>query len=137
MILKNNSKIIIILDKRIVQVINEFLNNSNKWRRLDNEYYIELSYIENQINTKELDINIRDKGDDLDHKEKIENLQLEMRKIILDQSELATINLDKEYLKVNEFNLYWKNNLILGEFRNGINFVPTQFGRTRFSTVIN
>ncbi|GBB85452.1 hypothetical protein RclHR1_00120006 [Rhizophagus clarus] len=74
-------------------------------------------YIEKLIHEKELVIDIRMVGEDLDYKESIDQIDNKMTDLMKKEEELEEINLEETYMRSKEFNLHWNNILITGEYR--------------------
>lgn len=61
-----------------------------------------------------MEIDIRSPNGDLDYEENIKELEISLKESEKDFYKIREINLEDEFLKIKEFNLYWKKNLILG-----------------------
>ncbi|GET00318.1 hypothetical protein GLOIN_2v1824527 [Rhizophagus clarus] len=117
LLIKDRSTINLIIDPIVANAMNNFFNNKNERRRLDNEHYIELIYLEELIMKKEIVIDIRIVSEDLDYKGNIEKMNKTLDEKIKGEEEIDEINLEETYLKSKEFNIHWHNILITGEYR--------------------
>ncbi|GBC04882.1 hypothetical protein RclHR1_05920002 [Rhizophagus clarus] len=115
-IFQNNSKINLIIENSIVSEILHF-QELNSRRKLDNDHYLELNYIISYIENHNLQIDIRDKGEDPDYTEIINNLETENESIMKRDENIEAIHIDDETLKINEYNIYWNNNLVKWAYR--------------------
>ncbi|GBC06112.1 hypothetical protein RclHR1_06630001, partial [Rhizophagus clarus] len=64
-----------------------------------------------------IQIDIRDKGEDPDYIEIINDLETENELIMKKDEDIEAIHIEDEILKINEYNIYWNNNLIKWAYR--------------------
>ncbi|GES90047.1 hypothetical protein GLOIN_2v1835445 [Rhizophagus clarus] len=115
-IFQNNSIINLIIEKSIVTEILNFQELNNR-RKLDIDHHLELNYIISYIKNHNLQIDIRDKGEDPDYIEITNNLEIENELIMKRDEDIEAIHIEEETLKTNEYNLYWNNNLVKWAYR--------------------
>ncbi|GES91125.1 hypothetical protein GLOIN_2v1827388 [Rhizophagus clarus] len=115
-IFQNNSKINLIIKNSIVSEILHF-QELNSRRKLDIDHHLELNYIISYIENHNLQIDIRDKGEDPDYIEIINDLETENELIMKKDEDIEAIHIEDEILKINEYNIYWNNNLIKWAYR--------------------
>lgn len=116
-LLNSNSEVMIGIDEKILKIIKESREYlSTRWR-LDNEYYMELLVIEKFLS--QMDIRMVSCS-----AKEVKNIKIcrdEMKKILLQMKEYKNetyrIDVNVEGLVTDEFNLYWKHNLVLGDLR--------------------
>ncbi|GES87658.1 hypothetical protein GLOIN_2v1824527 [Rhizophagus clarus] len=112
----NNIKPYESLEKSIVTEILNFQELNNR-RKLDIDHHLELNYIISYIKNHNLQIDIRDKGEDPDYIEIINNLETENELIMKRDEDIEAIHIEDETLKTNEYNIYWNNNLVKWAYR--------------------
>ncbi|POG66290.1 hypothetical protein GLOIN_2v1482444 [Rhizophagus irregularis DAOM 181602=DAOM 197198] len=115
-LIENNSDVFLEINKNVKRVLREFLDNLSN-RRLDNEFFTELIFIE--IFLKKMDMKIMECSNN--ERKILEEVRTEIRKL---QALMSTNKLDKQAFEVleeglitNECNLFWKRNLIKGNYR--------------------
>lgn len=117
LIINENSEVILGVNEKVNRLIVEFVNNFSNRKKIDNDYYLELLFIENFLETNNIEL--------LEGNEKIYRIMKEKRKdireMIKDVNVIKTIKynfrLIDEALITNEYNLFWNNRLISGGFR--------------------
>jgi hypothetical protein len=114
-LVNKNSNIKLGIDKKIKKLIEDFLKNLNNRRRIDNEYYIELLFIENFLQNSNSKITSLEKLDEEFYEKLV--IDFKDRQIWMKEENLSDFEIEDEGLKINEFNLYWKKHLILGDYR--------------------
>src|SRR5438034_298784 len=100
------------MSDRIGKIIKKFNDNTSSRRRIDSKFYSELLWLEEHCRSNKIRL-IEDEETHNDNKEK--------RKEIEEKGKLEKtlkLSLNKEGLVINEFNLYWRQNLVLGDYRN-------------------
>ncbi|POG80787.1 uncharacterized protein OCT59_013976 [Rhizophagus irregularis] len=117
LIINGNSELILGVNRKIVQLISEFIKKFSNRRKIDSDYYLELLYIENFIENNEIKlIEVNDEKSD-----KIKELRRGLEDLLKHMSNIDTtkeeFKLIDEALIVNEFNLIWNNRLITGGYR--------------------
>jgi hypothetical protein len=91
------------------------MKNLNNRRRIDDGHYIELLFLENSLKNFNSHLIDSEKIEEEFYEEiysKFKDKQNSMK-----DGKIANFEIEEEGLKTNEFNLYWKKNLILGEYR--------------------
>ncbi|GES91180.1 hypothetical protein GLOIN_2v1771092 [Rhizophagus clarus] len=116
LLFKENSKINLIIEKSIVKEIIYFQELNNR-RKLDINHHLELNYILSYIINHNLQIDIRDKGEDLDYLKIINKLEMENESFMKNDKNIEAIYIKDEILKTNEYNIYWNNNLVKWAYR--------------------
>lgn len=117
MIIAEKSKLILGLNDKVINVILDFINNCSNRRKIDNDYYLELLFIENFLEKNEIKLL------DADEKifENIKEIRKKLKESLKTKSITDTIKYDfeliDEALVVNEFNLIWKDKIITGGLR--------------------
>ncbi|PKK62315.1 hypothetical protein RhiirC2_790546 [Rhizophagus irregularis] len=114
-LLGRNTKILLGIDKNIQTLIKNFKNERSTRRRLDNEYYMELIFLEKKEKEKNLIIDILSWSEGKNIKEESEIIKKQitnMKKI----DRIEIIFNDESFI-VNEYNLYWNYRLIFGNYR--------------------
>ncbi|GBB96289.1 hypothetical protein RclHR1_02720004 [Rhizophagus clarus] len=115
-IFQNDSKINLIIENSIVSEILHF-QELNSRQKLDMDHHLELNYIISYIENYNLQIDIRDKGEDPDYIEIINNLETENELLMKKEEDIEEIHIEDEILKTNEYNIYWNNNLVKWAYR--------------------
>ncbi|GET00047.1 hypothetical protein GLOIN_2v1843317 [Rhizophagus clarus] len=64
-----------------------------------------------------IQIDIRDKGEDLDYLEIINKLEMENESFMKNDDDIEAMYIEDEILKINEYNIYWNNNLVKWAYR--------------------
>ncbi|PKY31997.1 hypothetical protein RhiirB3_449892 [Rhizophagus irregularis] len=117
LIIPENCELILGLNGKVTQLISEFINKFSNRRKIDNDYYLELLYIENFLENNE--IKIVEAKDQLANK--IKEVGKNLKELLNAKSVRETIKeefeLIDEALITNEFNLIWDNRLITGGYR--------------------
>ncbi|PKY54611.1 hypothetical protein RhiirA4_473512, partial [Rhizophagus irregularis] len=110
-------EVILGVNDKVVKVILDFINNCSNRRKLDNDYYLELLFIENFLEKNEIKIS----GEEENIVDNIKEIRTKLKEFLTTKSIINTIKNDfeliDEALVVNEFNLIWKNKIITGGLR--------------------
>jgi hypothetical protein len=114
-LLDRNYKIKLGVDRKVKRLIKDFIENLSNRRRIDEEYYIELLFLESLIKKFKLQIIGSNEYEDEFYNDL--NKKFKEKVIYMNEKKIYKFETLEEGLKTNEFNLYWKKNLILGEYR--------------------
>ncbi|CAB4439657.1 unnamed protein product [Rhizophagus irregularis] len=114
LILAEKSEIVLGINEHIQKLINEFRTNFSNRKKIDNEYYLELLYIDNFLEKHDIDL--------LELNAKNYKISKELRlkaRESLKNEEIIKYNFEivDDALITNEFNLYWNQRLINGGYR--------------------
>ncbi|PKC56954.1 hypothetical protein RhiirA1_473237 [Rhizophagus irregularis] len=115
LIIENNSKIVLGINKNVQHLILDFINNLSNRKKIDSDYYLELLFIQNYLEDNEIDILEMN-----DYNYKIsKNLRSKAREILKGNNIKIKYNfvVNDEALLTNEFNLYWNQRLITRGYR--------------------
>ncbi|GBC14484.2 hypothetical protein GLOIN_2v1478197 [Rhizophagus irregularis DAOM 181602=DAOM 197198] len=118
-LINSNSEIVLGINKNVKKLIKEFITNTSNRKKIDNDYYIELLYIEDFM-TKN-DINI---VEEINEEEVITMKGIKKRmdqilgKDLKEKKMRYKIEIIENALLINEYNLIWRKNIITGGFRN-------------------
>ncbi|PKY60175.1 hypothetical protein RhiirA4_430933 [Rhizophagus irregularis] len=117
-LINGNSEIILGINEKIKKLIKEFIFNTSNRKKIDNDYYIELLYIENFLIKN--DIVIVDENNE-EESIVIQDIRKRMEKILQrdlkDKKMRYKIEIVENALLINEYNLIWRNHIITGGFR--------------------
>ncbi|UZO17701.1 uncharacterized protein OCT59_009043 [Rhizophagus irregularis] len=117
MIISENSELILGINEKVNRLIIEFTNNFSNRKKIDSDYYLELLFLENFLETNNIEL--------IEGNEKIQRIIKEKRKEMQEMLKNNKIvdkikynfELIDEGLITNEYNLIWNNKLITGGFR--------------------
>ncbi|PKC71219.1 hypothetical protein RhiirA1_453784 [Rhizophagus irregularis] len=114
-LLGKKTNILIGIDQNVLRLIENFDKEQSNRRKLDNDYYTELTFIKKLENDKSLKRDILSTTEENNIKK-----ERNMMKDYLKKNEIEENNeiyFCEEGYKNNEYNLYWNLNLILGNYR--------------------
>ncbi|RGB36593.1 hypothetical protein C1646_666821 [Rhizophagus diaphanus] len=111
LLIDKQSEVILGIDKHIIQIIKNFNNNSNR-RNLDEDLYLELSFIEKYMEKMKFKFN-----DDDELYLELKKINQSLREELKNEKKLKNLKIYKlnfvdEVMSFDEFNLYWKNMII-------------------------
>ncbi|PKY52519.1 hypothetical protein RhiirA4_496862 [Rhizophagus irregularis] len=117
LIISENSELILGINEKVNRLIFEFINNLSNRKKIDNNFYLELLFLENFLETNNIVL--------IDENEKtykiIKEKRKEMQEMLKNKNTASTIKysfeLIDEGMTTNEYNLIWNNRLITGGFR--------------------
>ncbi|PKY55306.1 hypothetical protein RhiirA4_427411 [Rhizophagus irregularis] len=117
LIISENSELILGINEKVNRLIFEFINNFSNRKKIDSDFYLELLFLENYLETNNIEL--------IEENEKlyknIKEKRKEMQEMLKDHSVVKTIKnyfeIIDEGLITNEYNLIWDNRLITGGFR--------------------
>ncbi|PKY59608.1 hypothetical protein RhiirA4_430530 [Rhizophagus irregularis] len=102
------------INTNILKLLNEFMKNLSNRRKLDEEMYIDLMFMENFL--KKTKMNIASCNSKI--LTELDDLRRNLRKELNEEKDRKlkeySVEFINEALTINEFNLYWKKNLIPG-----------------------
>src|SRR6266536_96956 len=96
-------------------MINEFNTNKSKRRRIDNKMLNKLLWIEDYCDKKKINLTSREKDKKKRKTKKTKGKEKQRNEANTKKKIILTIN--EEKLIINEFNLYWRQNIIGGDYR--------------------
>lgn len=110
-------KLILGIDEKIRKLIKEFTEKLNNRKKIDNDYYIELLFIEKILKDNDIEIKEYRKGEF----EIIEEVKKKARLILEGEAKEkklhGKIDIIDNALLINEYNLIWNKSIISGGFR--------------------
>jgi hypothetical protein len=130
LIISENSELILGINEKVNRLIIEFINNFSK--KIDSDFYLELLFLENFLETNNIEL--------IEENEKtyriIKEKRKEMQKMLKNNNVINTIKynfeLIDEGLITNEYNLIWNNRLITGGFRSWRKTVTNAIWKNEF-----
>ncbi|UZO17081.1 uncharacterized protein OCT59_008442 [Rhizophagus irregularis] len=117
MTISENSELILGINEKVNRLIIEFINNFSNRKKIDSDYYLELLFLDNFLETNNIEL--------IEGKEKTQRIIKEKRNQMQEMLKNNKIvdkikfnfELIEEGLITNEYNLIWNNKLITGGFQ--------------------
>ncbi|CAB4424719.1 unnamed protein product [Rhizophagus irregularis] len=117
-LINGNSEIILGINENIKKLIKEFIFNTSNRKKIDNDYYIELLYIEDfMIKNEIIMVDETNEEETVVIKDIRKRMEQILKKDLKEKKMRYKIEIIENALLINEYNLIWRKNIITGGFR--------------------